>query len=272
MSWRTSVNQSVAAARLSDVNSFVSEATGATLSPIDQFYQTSRDILRVGTPDLLRAHPSMGPLLLVGLVSTTENYFRDIFTRIIQVCPLAKAAAADQPIKLGSVVWHGGGDAERGAFEHISFADAENISKTCSKYIKYNLKPNAILEEFDKVCEFRHGIVHSSSVIAGKNAIALQIAARSARLKIEVEFPQLQECGDVCTTLVASVNTELFQEMARRWAVVWPKLPSWNSNDEHRLFKFIWNAFYSAQDAANGTIPHNLTLRKCKNRILSEFA
>jgi hypothetical protein len=88
-------------------------------------------------------------------VSTTENYFRDLFTRVIRLCPVAKAASADQTVKLGSVVWHGGQDAERGAFEHISFAGAENLITTSKKFLGYSLKRTQLVEEFDKVCELR---------------------------------------------------------------------------------------------------------------------
>lgn len=271
MSWRTSVNQSVGAARLTDVNGFVSDDLAEPAAPIDQFYRASRDLLRAGTPALLSAHPAMGSLLLVGLVSTTENYFRDIFTKIIQICPISKAEAADENVKLGSVVWHGGGDAERGAFEGLSLTSKENITKTCVTYTKHQLKKNALLDEFDKVCQFRHNIVHSSSVMGGKNAIKLQIAPRPNRLKIGVDFGQLQECGDVCTTLVTSINTELFQEMARRWATSWRKLPSWDASQSHRQFKSLWTAFHSVDDSVNGTIPNDLGLVRCKNRVAAEF-
>ncbi len=58
-------------------------------SPIDAFYATTQDILNVANPDFLQQHPSMGTLLLVGLISASENYFRDLFARIIRICPIA---------------------------------------------------------------------------------------------------------------------------------------------------------------------------------------
>jgi hypothetical protein len=94
MTWQQSVNQAVGVARLGDINDFVKEAPPIAEAPIDTFYSASQDILMVGTPAFLSAHPSMGPLLLVGLVSATENYFRDIFTRVIQV-PSCKSACCE---------------------------------------------------------------------------------------------------------------------------------------------------------------------------------
>jgi hypothetical protein len=272
MSWRTAVNQSVGVARIADARQYVGPDNRAATSPIDVFYRASQDILRVGTPQFLIQHPSMGPLMLVGLVSATENYFRDVFARIIRVCPTAQSKSADQSVKLGSVIWHSGGDLERGAFEHISFADADKLVKASRDFLGFNLRQPALLDEFDKVCELRHGIVHSGAIIAGKNAIRLQLPPASEALRISVEFAQLQECGNVCTTLVASLNTDLFIEMARRWAVVWPKLPSWDQANSHALFKEVWHTFFSTFDQANGAIPTDLSLMRCKNQVASEYS
>lgn len=271
MSWRNSVNQTVGVARISDINHYVRVETPRAEAPIDIFYRSSQDLLRVGTPPFLSANPAMGPLLLVGLVSATENFFRDALARIIQICPIAKAASADQSIKLGSVVWHGAIDVERGAFDHISFADVDNVVSSSKKFIGYQIQKSGILKEFEKICELRHSVVHSGAVIAGKNAIRLQIPATSGALRVGIGFAELQEAGDVCTTLVASVNTELFNEMARRWAVEWPKLPSWDSTQRHARFRALWEIFYSTRDAMNGSIPMRLSLMKCKNRVAAEF-
>jgi hypothetical protein len=272
MTWRNSVNQSSGVARIGDVNDYVRVEKVLIESPIDIFYRTTQDILKVGTPALLSAHSTLGPLLLVGLVSATENYFRDVFARIIRVCPIARAAASDQDIKLGSVIWHGDGDVERGAFDHISFADAENILKYGRRFTGHTIKQPSTLEEFDRICEIRHGIVHAGAVMGGKNAIRLRLPANQGPLRIKVDFPQLQESGSVCTTLVAAVNTEFFSEIAQRWAVKWPKLPGWNVAQRHALFREVWNVFYSARDAANRSIPEPLSPVKCRNRVLSEFS
>jgi hypothetical protein len=270
MSWRDSISQSVGPAAIADIQQYVTAAIGHADSPIDTFYKASRELLTVGTPTFLTANRTMGALFLVGIVSITENYFRDIFSRIIRLCPIARAVSADQNVKLGSVVWHGGEDAERGAFEHISFASGENLIGTGKKFLDYRIRRTSVVQEFDKVCELRHGIVHSSSVLAGKNATRLHLAAASAPLRILVGFAQLQECAAICNSLVVSVNQELFVELARRWSKEWPKNPSWDPRQRHAAFRSIWEAFYSGVDAANGTIPHALTLVRCRNKVATD--
>jgi hypothetical protein len=161
-SWDNSVNQVSGANRITNINSYVDELR-LEETPIDLFYKNTRDIIQVATPTFLNSHPSIGSLFLVGIVSATENYFRDIFARLISFCPISKSCASNQSINLGSVVWHGGVNVERGAFEHISLAGSDSIIKTCKNFTKYDIKKGmalySVLEEYDKVCELRHGIV-----------------------------------------------------------------------------------------------------------------
>ena len=278
--WREAINQSINTeklAKIDDINQYVVSSSSVIDSSIDAFYATTQDISNVAKQDFLQQHPSMGTLLLVGLISASENYFRDLFARIIRICPIAQAASSEQTINLDSVIWHREGLVERGAFEHISFADADKIKSTCRKFLKYELKKrgitNELLQEFGKICELRHGIVHSNSLLAGKNAIKLEIPnnAPNQVLKITIGYEQLQECRLISTMLIASFNTEMFEEMAKRWAVDWPQLPSWNSETADVLFEKIWKSFYSKVDKQNSSISTQLTMLQCKNRVKREF-
>lgn len=271
MTWRGVANQPVGAARVADIRTYVAPDATTSPSPIDSFYDASQSIVRLGTPAAIGANTSLGPLLLVGLVSSTENYFRDIFAQVIRLCPTAQAAAADENVKLGSVVWHGSEDAIRAAFEHLSFADSDKLIASSKKYLNFQLHKGGVVSEFEKVCELRHGIVHSSGILAGKNAIVLHVPATTARLRINVGFAELQECANVCTTLVAAVNQGGFEELCRRWAVVWPKLPTWIPARRNELFRAIWRIFFSERDDANGSIPLRLTMTRCKNAVLREY-
>jgi hypothetical protein len=270
MSWRDSTAQLLGPACIRDVNDYVTHATPSAISAIDAFYLASQDILKAGTPTLLTSHPTIGTLLLVGLVSVTENYFRDLFSCIVKTCPIAKAAAADQSVKLGSVIWHGTGGAIRAAFEHISFASAENLISTCKKYIGYSLRRTSVIDEFERVCELRHAIAHSSSYIAGKNAVRLHVTPHSTRLRVKVGFAELQECAAICTSLVVSLNRELFIELARRWAKEWPLKPSWDPSQRHSCFMSIWHGFHSTIDDDNGLIADRMSAIKCRNRVAAD--
>jgi hypothetical protein len=271
MTWRTSANQLIGAAAVADIDGYLHDAAGPS-APIDTFYADLQHLLSLGTPDLLARNESLGPLLLVGMVSRTENYFRDLFGRIIRICPIASAASADHVVKLGSVIWHGGVSAERGAFEHISFSGGDVIQSTAKKVLKYDLKASVPLREFDKVCELRHGIVHASGMMAGINAVKLQVRRRQHPVRIQLGYSQVQECALICTALVTTLNSELFVEFCRRWAVDWRRLPAWDPLSANKLFRELWFTFISTIDSARGSIPTPMGMVKCRNRIVKELA
>lgn len=272
--WVKSINQSVGIQRINNLGDYLELTDVSQLSPIDLYYESTRDILRVATPQFFNDYPTMGSLLLLQMISATENYFRDIFSLLIQICPIAQSKSSDSSIKLSSVLWYGSINVVRGAFENHSFAGKNVIMKVCKEYLNYTPKNNgpiiAIIDEYDKVCELRHSIVHSNMVLSGGNAVKLGINRNNKVTKIKIQYPQFQECAAICSNLVISFNTEMFEEMGKRWAVDWPKY-GFCKEEHNKLFNKLWKIFYSQFDARNGSIVTPLSMVKCRNQIRAEF-
>lgn len=273
--WRASITRPAPAAAIADIARYVAVSGGGNVSAVDAFYAATTDILRAADPAFLTDHPALGPLLLVGIVSATENYFRDIFAAVLSLCPVAQEAASAQSVQLGTVMWHGGHIPERGAFEHLSFAAADNIKNSCRKFLGHEIEKrgptDAALQEFDRVCELRHGIVHAGGVLAGKNALKLQLKPTKPLGRCVTGFAELQECAAVCTTLVVAANRELFGALAERWALDWRKHRTWVQAEQHRRFRAIWDAFHSTIDAGAGLISGSVGVVKCRNLVKKQF-
>jgi hypothetical protein len=273
--WRLTTNRAAGVARIADIERYVAHQSWKTRAPIDAFYGTVTAIVKAAEPVFLAQNPSIGALMLVGWVSATENYLRDVLARIIQICPCAQEQAAQQVISLGTVIWHEGIIPERGAFDHISFASADNVRQTCRRFVDYELQKNgpvdAALKEFDGVCELRHAIVHSGAIVAGKNAIKLQLRGRKGQLEVRVGFSELQEAGEICTTLVVSLNSALFEMLVERWAREWRQRRGWDPAEADRLFLDVWRMFRSETDQSQGTIPHAIGPAKCRNLVKRRF-
>lgn len=272
--WRNCISQSVGSERISDVNEYVSISSASQKSPIDEFYNELKDILTLFPHNVWGHNSWTGSLASIAIISSVENYYRQVFSRILKICVDSKKNAANNSVNLGSVIWHPLNEVERGAFEHISLASSENINNTSKKYIGIDLRKSGlkiILEEFDKICELRHGIVHSGNVVAGKNGIKLQLESNSNITKVNIGFDQFQKVMSVCNALVVDSNQIFFEEIIRRWATSWRNAPGWDSSEESSKFKEIWQTFFSRRDLENGTIPENMTWVKCKNRVVREF-
>jgi hypothetical protein len=244
------------------------------LSPIDQFYQSRFSILKLGTSDFLQNHAFLGPLLLVGVVSAVENYLRQMLSHIIKICPCSKRTSAEQAVNFGAIVWHGSSDFERGAFEHYSFTDVSNIDKAFKNFVGFDLKKvslSSVLLEYDKICELRHAVVHASAIVPGRNAVKLHIESSQRPLRVNINYPELQEAALICSNLVTGLNLALFAEMVRRWAVEWPKLTPWSVDNAHNTFSTLWGIFYSNLDKNNNQIPNQLEMQTCRLAVEEEY-
>lgn len=272
MDWKNLICQSVGSEHLGSISSFVQNKANSTDAPIDEFYRDVRSILALSNPSML-ASDWQGAMYSVAIISSTENYFRSVLGKMISICPHSRKKAADNPINFGSVLWHPSDSLERGAFEHISFSESKKIIEITRKYIDFDLNGSdlmPILNEFNKVCELRHGIVHSARILAGKNALLLDLPSSSNDQFITIGYGQLQNIASICTTLVVSYNRKLFELMARRWATTW-RNSTWTVDLENESFKKIWDLFHSKIDKDNGVIPESGTWIKCRNLIKAEF-
>lgn len=272
--WRSCISQSVGSERISDIKDYVSTIGAIQRSPIDEFYHESKTILTLFPYEVWGSNSWTGSLASIAIVSTVENYYRQIFSYILKLCVDTKKNAASNNVNLGSVIWHPLSEVERGAFEHISLASSESINNISKKYVGIDLKKSGlgiILDEFDKVCELRHSIVHSGKVVAGKNGIKLQLKSSDSITKVDIGFEQFQKIMSVCNALVVDSNKTFFEVIVKRWATTWRSAPNWEASHESSKFKDIWNAFFSKRDEENGTISENMTWVKCKNRVAKEF-
>jgi hypothetical protein len=273
MGWQNLISQRVGQEHLTPINSFVSGEQASRRSAIDIFYEQSREIIRA-VPQNFNSADWVGCINAIALISLTENYFRSILGEILRVCHITKKNAADNNVNFGSVLWHPEEHVVRGAFEHISFSDAKKIIEVTRKFVGVELNNSdliPILNEFSKICELRHGIVHSGRYLAGKNAILLDLPPSETPLKILIGYGQLQTIAAICTTLVVSYNQKMFEALCKRWATNWRQSPLWEVSNENALIKEIWNMFFSKIDRQDGTIEETGTWIKCRNLLRVEF-
>lgn len=271
MDWRKLITQPVGPEQLAAISTFITTKPITKKSSIDIFYEESRAILMT-TPTTVDAEAWIGCANVVALVSLTENYFRSILGDILNLCDITKKNAADNNINFGSVLWHPDQFITRGAFEHISFSDSKKIVEVTRKYIGSELNDlNPILSEFAKVCELRHGIVHSGRYMAGKNALLLDIPSSSNLIKISIGYGQLQSIAAICTALVVSYNNKMFEVLCKRWATSWRQSPSWNPALEDQYIENIWDIFFSKVDKSDKTITERGSWKTCRNLIKKEY-
>lgn len=273
--WKECVNKTAGNETIQNIQAYLETESNVYKAPIDRFYTEVKKIIQFGSNiQVLEDNDFLGPLLYVGIISRTENYFREMMVECIKICPVCKKLVANHSISFGSVVWQKNGELEKGIFENLSFSDASAIKKEMKNCLGIEIKPSdllaELLNEFDKLCQIRHAIVHSSRILAGKNAVKLNIPQNTQTVLIKIEYSQLQECASICTACIMATNLKVFEEMVKRWAVDWRKLSFWNNNYENDYFSQIWDIFASVLDRADDTLGV-MTKIKCRNAIKREF-
>lgn len=258
--WHKSVCRSPATPPTRSFASFIRPVPPAANSPIDGFLSRIEDLVKVGSPTFFKSNASITTVMLVAAVSETENYFRELFARLLVLCPQSQARSSTRDIKLGSALWFSVGNMERGAFEHYSFASREAITETLQKYfeIKVDEKsdPWTLLQQFDLLCELRHAAVHSAGMLSGKNAMRLNLSRTKQRVALDVDFARFQDAVDLCTSLVCSMNTFLFKSFAERWRDHWPRsfATSWKPSVANHMFNELWRMFLCETDKSRGLL------------------
>jgi hypothetical protein len=243
-------------------------------SPIDMYKKRVREILAYGNPNTLSGSPMIGRLLAINLVSATEAYFRSVLSAAIELCPIAQSIASEKNINLGGMLWHGRKGYSRSAFDHISFANADDLKKASSGYVGFVLQPNTFktpLDEFDKVCHLRHGLVHNDGILPGRNAVKLEIKKYDSQIRTIVDYGGLQDIASVTSTLVSTFNRELFDLFCKRWAVDWRNRFDWNPANENNLFNSLWSIFVCRADLELRSDRHSARRIDCLQAVRVQF-
>lgn len=274
ISWEKSVCRLPTAINNIDANQYISNNSDIGESPIDEFYRDISRIIIAGKDNYINDNPITGGLFLIGIISATENYIRNIYAEIATYCIITQQKSAEKNVSLSTVFWFNGNNAARGALEGKSFASTKELKKFFAEYMGEKIEDlidEDVLDQFEKLCHLRHNIVHSSSNIAAKNAIQLALVNNNTPLRININKSQVHDAANLCTSLVISINLGLFKSISRKWAIKWPNQENWEDKNRHSLFKKIWRTFYSTKDDNDGNIEHKLTIIKCRNQILKTY-
>ncbi|MGA4531562.1 hypothetical protein ACPA1H_14525 [Ectopseudomonas chengduensis] len=258
--------------RLSGVAACINEID--TPAPIDFFRENSREIIAYGTPERLQEMDKLGGFLLLGLVSSAEGYFRSIFSAALDICPVSKRFAAEKQINLGGVLWHGKDEFRRSAFEHMSFASAKELMTASRGYISFEMKGSvfdSILEDFDVICNLRHGLIHNAGILPGRNAVQIDIQRYSKSVEILIDYAFLQSAAATLDSLVATYNRALFLQMCERWADSWRNRADWIPGEERKRFMQIWNVFSNKLDLGSRVGRTKITPSECMAKIRATY-
>jgi hypothetical protein len=240
------------------------DATGCCLpaqvdsrNPIDTFYGSIGDVLRLGDPTALAGSDALGRLLTLGIVTVTEAYFRSIVAVVVELCPLAREVASDQQIAYGALAFYSSSEIGLSLLEGISFTGGAEIKRATKNILGIELSTNrslmAALDVYSQVCSMRHASVHEHGRLNRGNARVLNVRPRSGNsLFLVVNLPTLHTAASACTSVVRAYNGFVWERLVQRWLDYRILRGTWEIDKP--LFDPVFRAFRSVAD---GTGPSN---------------
>jgi hypothetical protein len=231
---------------------------GLQLSPIaDYFDATSRlksKILSAGTS----GDAELLGLMIIGVISSAEFYFRSVLGRIIQICPLCARHAEATHVPVGAFRFYEGSDYcfALGAMEHESLADAEKVATYIRKLTGFKSSDDSsvvtALQGYESLCELRHCLAHARGFVGLKGSRALGLEQRTLS-KVLVSRDGAFELIKLSHNAVRSVNRFLFDSLLNRWIDKDVLCGTWA--DDRSLFDRAWKSFsMTGEDEFNGNL------------------
>ena len=230
-----------------DIELCLTNAIPPTISAIDEYEATSRKlIILAGEADSVNDKFQIR-LLLLGLVSSCEYYFRRVLSETVSRCPISRAACSKHDIKYSAATYFSERNIGLALTDDAVFSGAQNIELETKRLTGISVSDSTSLKEalseYQKVCVIRHATVHSYGLLGGKNFAELDIQTPGNR-EVALTSNSFQEIADVCLNLVRAYNRQL-------WTTIISRMKSkgilkFNSNaDDILLFSKIVSVFWS---------------------------
>lgn len=228
-------------------------------SAIDDFIEKRKSLFVLLRPYEERIHelPSeLTNMIFLGFISAVESYIRKILRLIINVDKNAQVKCENQMIKFGAVLSHEDETMlAESLLEDYSFASAFNIKESIDKFLNIKCKKetqplNKALEEYSRVCQLRHCVIHRFGFLGSNNAIVLGLSQHKDFIEkpLIIDFEQLNEIARVCENVVKVINNFLFAEVLERSYLTRTEI--WHS--DYRKDKKTFQKYFSIfKDSTN---------------------
>lgn len=191
-------------------------------SPISEYFAHTQSLIaRFVRPEFSQDAEVLS-LLILGVVSAAEFYFRSVIVECLSICPFAMKHANQEQIPLGSLQYYGTKTKDLGfsLFEHKSLASANEIKKELNRLVGIQVQPgssvSAAFSGFDALCELRHAAVHARGFIGSKNATDLGVSTLCVH-RIQLNQASVFDLTKLSHNAVRSFNRFVLESILSRW-------------------------------------------------------
>lgn len=230
---------------------------GSIENPISDYFQSTGSLVKKIVDTKYSDDPEILGLLVLGVVSSAEFYFRTILSELSRTCPVCVTHTEPINIPSGSNAFYlkSGYSSAMSAFEHESLADSKKIANEIKRFSGFVCADNSSvkksLDDFELLCEIRHCFVHSRG-FAGLKAIRVLGGQRTLH-KVQINQAQALDFIKLSHNAVRAVNHYLSNEVLNRWIDRDVLCGKWAS--DKKIFTQYWKLFAKqGEDSYGGSM------------------
>lgn len=224
-------------------------------SAIDTFIVKTRELNKLIGFTKTKADPDdnsnthLFNLILLGYISAVESFFRKLLRQLITVDEASKKECETRTLTYGAAISYEREMLPESLLENCTFIARQTIKEALKNFLGLkNTFPREVddnLEQYEKICQIRHCVVHRFGHLGSKNAIELGLKNHEKFLNkpVKMSFDDLQEIFLICNNTVKAVNNYLFKEILLRAAHYW----KWNYDEDEMKFKEYFDIFFSKE-------------------------
>lgn len=230
--------------------------SGPKLNPITDYFNTTSGLIKKIIDTKYADDAEILGLLVLGIVSSAEFYFRTILSQLSQTCPLSLRHTELINIPSASNAFYSGSGfpATMSAFEHESLADSKKISAEIKRFAGFTCAESSsvkkALDDFEVLCELRHCFVHARG-FAGVKAVRALGGSRVVH-KVLIKQQQALDLIKLSHNAVRAVNHYLGNEVINSWIDKDVLSGRWSA--DRTLFISYWKLFAKQGEDAYGGV------------------
>lgn len=219
--------------------------SGAMENPISDYFTTTGSLTKKIIDTKYADDSEVLGLLVLGVVSSAEFYFRTVLSELSRTCPKCVLHTEAINIPSGSVAFYAKSrfSSMMSALEHESLADSKKIAGEIKRFCGFSFAETSsvkkALDDFALLCELRHCFVHARG-FAGLKAIRALGGDRVIH-KILIKQQQALDFIKLSHNAVRAVNHFLSNEVVNRWINEDVLSGKWAV--DRKLFTRYWKLF-----------------------------
>jgi hypothetical protein len=225
------------------------------VNPISDYFLTANRLAAKLTTAPYDTDSEVLGLLLLGVVSAAEFYFRTAISMSLEVCPICRRHAESLSVPFGTFEFFSNSviSPSISAFESESLADSQKIKQKCRELTGFNMGDDssveAALKEFEILCELRHCLIHVRGVAGLKACRAF--GTRRELQKLVVNKAQAFDLLKLSHNAVRATNRFLANSIANRWIDRDVLTGNW-ATDKQPFTKLVSSFWIRGEDSYQG--------------------